>query len=306
MPPRKKLRKSSAPAKAAEPDVDTHLAGTMQEAAAAPHYVRLVGAGGVATPLYCVGVGETEGVEPADLLSAVEYALAAPAANARSKEDGRRPTCEEKPFVAEREKLGEGAPASFLDGHVPPPAQKWRENRWTPRELSVFLQTRLQIQELVGSRPKCCFCQSMLTYITSSAFERALFRQAYGPMWIADGDVVWVSRLLMEAAANRAARALQKRGWSRTVVINPRTNDPERYAKHVGQKHFPSGDDYVRKADSGMAPVIPARKPGHSSSSSSSSKKKAEKTAPEQFFANATHAEALGFVGRAFADARRL
>ena len=99
MPPRKKKRTSSAPAKAAEPDV-VHLAGTMQEAAAAPHFVRLVGAGGLATPSYYVGVGETENVEPADLLSAVEYALATPAATTTSKQDGRRPTCEEQPFVA--------------------------------------------------------------------------------------------------------------------------------------------------------------------------------------------------------------
>ena len=189
MPPRKKKRTSSAPVKAAEPDV-VHLAGTMQEAAAAPHFVRLVGAGGLATPSYYVGVGEAEDVEPADLLSAVEYALATPAATKATGRAGRKPTCEEQPFVAEREKLGEGAPASFLDGQLPGTAQTWRENRWTPRELSVFLQTCYQLQELRGSRPKCCFCQSMLTYITSSAFERALFRQAYGPMWIADGDVV--------------------------------------------------------------------------------------------------------------------
>jgi hypothetical protein len=156
MPPRKKKRTSSAPAKAAEPDVvHTHLAGTMQEAAAAPHYVRLVGAGGVATPLYCVGVGETDGVEPADLLSAVEYALAAPVATQASKSEGRTPTCQEKPFVAEREKLGEGAPAAFLDGHLPKRARTWRENRWTPREFSIFLQTRYQLQVLRGSRPKC-------------------------------------------------------------------------------------------------------------------------------------------------------
>ena len=208
MPPRKKKRTSSAPVKAAEPDV-VHLAGTMQEAAAAPHFVRLVGAGGLATPSYYVGVGEAEDVEPADLLSAVEYALRTPPATAKSKKDGREPTCEEKPFVAEPKKLGEGAPASFLDGaSASDVATRRRADRWTPRELSVFLQTRYQLQELRGSRPKCCFCQSMLTYITSSAFERALFRQAYGPMWLADGDIVLVSRPLMEAAANRAARAL--------------------------------------------------------------------------------------------------
>ena len=105
-----------------------------------------------------------------------------------------------------------------------------------------------------GSRPKCCFCQAMLTYITAKDFERALFRQAYGCMWLADGDIVLVNRLLMEAAANRAARALRKRGWSRTTVINPRTNDPERYAKHVKQKNFPAGGEELRRADSGMAP----------------------------------------------------
>ena len=124
MPPRKKKRTTSAPAKPAEPDV-VHLAGTMQEAAAAPHFVRLVGAGGLATPSYYVGVGETEDVEPADLLSAVEYALAAPAATQRSV--NRKPTCEEQPFVAEREKLGEGAPKTFFDGvSAPAAAKRWR------------------------------------------------------------------------------------------------------------------------------------------------------------------------------------
>jgi hypothetical protein len=299
MPPRKKKRTSSAPAKAAEPDVvHTHLAGTMQEAAAAPHYVRLVGAGGLASPLYCVGVGETDNVEPADLLSAVEYALATPAATKKNVREGRQPTCEEKPFVAEREKLGEGAPASFLDGCLPGTAQKWRDNRWTPRELSIFLQTRLQIQELEGSRPKCCFCQAMLTYITSSAFQRALFREAYGPMWIADGDVVWVSRLLMEAAANRAARALRERGWSRTVVINPRTKDSEGVAKYVVISSTGPSDATLRKADSGMTPPKAKKKPA--SSSGTSSKKK--KSTPEQFYANAKQAERYGVVGRAFAD----
>ena len=212
MPSRKRPKKGSAPSDTPAPPakedaeedvVELNLGGTLAAALAAPHLtVTAVGSGGLAVP---VATGEMHGLEPATLESAVSYALRTPPATNTSKRDGREPTCEEKPFVADREKLGEGAPAAFLDGQLPGAAQTWRENRWTPRELSVFLQTRLQLQELRGSRPKCCFCQSMLTYITSSAFERALFRQAYGPMWIADGDIVLVNRLLMEAAANRAA-----------------------------------------------------------------------------------------------------
>ena len=142
--------------------------------------------------------------------------------------------------MADPTKLGEGAPANFLDGHLPDTAQEWRADRWTPRQLEIFLQTRFQLQRRRGSRPKCCFCQAMLTYITATVFERALFRQAYGPMWIADGDIVLVNRRLMEAAVDRAVLALQKRGWSRTTVINPRTKDSEGVAKYVGmKKHWP-------------------------------------------------------------------
>ena len=246
MPPRKRPKTAAAPsdtpAPPAEEDaedvVELHLGGTLAEALTAPHCtVTAMGSGGLAVP---IGTGELDGVEDATLVSAVEYALRTPPATRSAMTEGRESTCEEKPFVAEPQKLGEGAPADFLDGHVPPTAQNWRRDRWTPRELSVFLQTRYQLQELRGSRPKCCFCQALLTYITSSAFERALFREAYGPMWIADGDIVLVNRRLMEAAVDRAVLALQKRGWSRTTVINPRTKDSEGVAKYVGmKKHWP-------------------------------------------------------------------
>ena len=305
MPPRKRPKTAPAPrdtpAAPAKEDgvedvVELRLGGTLAAALAAPHLtVTAMGSGGLAVP---IGTGELDGVEDATLASAVEYALRTPPATAKSKKDGREPTCEEKPFVAEPKKLGEGAPASFLDGaSASDVATRRRADRWTPRELEVFLQTRFQLQRRRGSRPKCCFCQSMLTYITATVFERALFRQAYGPMWLADGDIVLVSRPLMEAAANRAARALLKRRWSRTTVINPRTNDREGFAKHVGQTKFPSGGDALRKADCGIAPPRPPPE-----KRSTKKKEEAEKSAPEQFYWNAKTAKELGFVGRAFAD----
>ena len=86
----------------------------------------------------------------------------------------------------------------------------------------------------------------MLSYIRDP-LVRTLIRQAYGPMWLADGDCVLVNRLLMEAIADRAVQALMnedgdKEQWDRTAVVE--ASGATRTARAVrGGRRFSAKND---------------------------------------------------------------
>ena len=236
--PRKKQRTSTDDNASDGPQEDNiRFANTLKEALAAPNLLHDVkGAGGLVTSWHLVGEHDDDEVEV--LRAAVATAEAVLQAKKVAEKDRTNPLAE-WPLVHNKDKLGEGAPDDFFDGHLPKAAQEYRSLRWTPQQLLVYLQARRQQQLIQPSRPKCCFCLSMLTYVTGCPLIRALMRQAYGPMWLADGDCVLVNRLLMEAIADRAVLALMKEDgdkeqWDRTTVVNVRT-EQNGAAKFVGQ-----------------------------------------------------------------------
>ena len=262
MPSAKRRKKvATTPAKPREPSEDAsdmppvpddvRFAGCLAHALAAPDFLEeLEGAGGLKSTAFIVG--KRDGADDVAVLRAVAAAEAA-----LQKTQVRAADCPNRlaewPLVKDKKKLGEGAPDSFFDGRLPEAAQKFLRDRWTPQQWVVYLQALYQLQKKQPSRPKCCFCLSMLTYISGCPLIRALMRQAYGPMWLADGDCVLVNRLLMEAIADRAVLALMKKRddgeeLHRTTVINVRT-DKDGVAKFVGQSgNIGKNDSKERKA----------------------------------------------------------
>ena len=65
---------------------------------------------------------------------------------------------------------------------------------------------------------------------------RSPIKAAVAAQWKATLRIQDQEEVARAAAANRAALALRKRGWSRTVVVNARTKDSEDFAKCIGQK----------------------------------------------------------------------
>ena len=248
MPSAKRRKKeATTPAKPREPSEDAsdmppvsgdvRFANTLAKALVAPNLLEeLEGAGGLKSTAFIVG--ERDGVDEADVLRAVATAQAVlQPKDVRAADRTNR--LADWPLVEDKDKLGEGADDAFFDGHLPEAAQKLRRLRWTPQQWVIYLQALRQLQMKHPSRPKCCFCLSMLTYISGCPLIRAMMRQAYGPMWLADGDCVLVNRLLMEAIADRAVLALMNEDdgneqLDRTTIINVRT-DEKGVAKFVGQ-----------------------------------------------------------------------
>ncbi|CAH0375256.1 unnamed protein product [Pelagomonas calceolata] len=254
MPPSKKQKTAEVYNASDGPQEDnTRYANTLLEALAAPNLLHaLQGAGGLVASWHIVGEHNEDEVDV--LRAAVETAQAALQPPANVREADRTHPLAKWPLVGDKDKLGEGAPDSFFDGHLPEGAETLRKDRWTPQQWVIYLQALYQRQLKHPSRPKCCFCLSMLSYIDGDALVRALFRQAYGPMWLADGDCVLVNRLLMEAIADRTVRALMKEDeengkeqWDRTTVISPRT-DEKGVAKFVGWDKSSKNDTAARKA----------------------------------------------------------
>ena len=113
------------------------------------------------------------------------------------------------------------------------------EGSGTLQQLLVYLQARRQQQLKHPSRPKCCFCLSMLSYIASGdALRRRCSRRPTGPCGWPTATCVLVHRLLMEAIADRAVLALMNEDGDRGGP----DDDDQRPVRREGRRQICGAD----------------------------------------------------------------